>query len=80
MRSGFADLQIQRGQDGGVAFKREGQAPVAIDADRPVSGQTALERGPVPAVTIHVFGPRGCILRRQLLSQARSVCGLDPKA
>jgi len=67
-------------QNGIAIFKRKRQTPVAINADRAVTTQTAFERVSVPTGTVHVFGPRGGIQRRQLPSQAWCVCGLYPRA
>ena len=46
--------------------------------DRPVAEEAAREGMPVPPGTVHVFGPCGCVQRRQLPSQARGMSGLDP--
>jgi len=67
-------------QDGIAVFKCKSQTPVAVDADRPVAGKAALEGVPVPVRTVHVFGPRGGIQRRQLPSQVRGMSRLDPRA
>lgn len=41
-------------QDGIAVFKRKGQPPIAVDADRPVPRTTALEGVPFPAGAIHI--------------------------
>lgn len=66
-------------QDGVAVFERKGQAPVTVYADRPVTSKTAMKGVPVPAGTIHVFGPCGRVQCRQLPGQARRVRGLDPR-
>jgi hypothetical protein len=46
-------------QDGIAVFKRKSQTPVAVDADRSVTGKATLEGMPVPSRTVHVFRPCG---------------------